>query len=415
MSKALITTSLKALRRLAVAKQRLTGKLPQRATKEHLVSVVGDLCYVQWDPVDAVAPSHMISLWSRVGHFRRSDLEGLLWDDRKLFLHWNPASIVRTEDYPICHSLMRRYPESISKSWGGWRRSASKFLDEHKMLRKRLLSELRKKGPLRANQFQDYARIKSSPEWTSGSDVSSMLFHLLMKGEVMVVGHEGNQNVWGLAEGFLPKWVERRVLTEDEFERAAAQRAIRALGIASSREIHYYFPRARYLKLEKTIEGLENESMILRVHIEGLGERDECYIHERDIPELELMDGDEWEPRMTLLAPFDNLICERGRTNRIFGFDYKHENFLPPSKREFGTFVHPILCGDMLIGRADLLRAKTREKLLVKSVHAEPHAPADRGIGSKIRETIEDLAEFVGAKRVEYTSHVPVQWKNSLR
>ena len=105
-----ITTSLESVRRLFVTKQHLAFELPKQVSREHVLSVVRDLCYVQWDPIDAVAPSHVISLWSRLGSFKRSDLEGLLWDDRKLFMHWNPATLVPTEYYPMCYSLMKRYP-----------------------------------------------------------------------------------------------------------------------------------------------------------------------------------------------------------------------------------------------------------------------------------------------------------------
>jgi uncharacterized protein YcaQ len=92
-----------------------------------------------------------------------------------------------------------------------------------------------------------------------------------------------------------------------------------------------------------------------------------------------------------------------------------HENFLPQSKRKFGTFVHPILYGDKLIGRADLHMDKKNEKLLVNSVHAERGTPDDKEVSTKIRQTIEQLAEFLRAKQVVYTARVPAAWKNSLR
>ncbi len=137
--------------------------------------------------------------------------------------------------------------------------------------------------------------------------------------------------------------------------------------------------------------------------------------HDEDMALLESMDSDEWQPRMSLLAPFDNLICGRERTNRPFGFDYLHEQFLPQSKRKFGTFVHPILWGDRLIGRADLRMDRKNGKLLVNSVHAERGAPGGKEVASTIGETMEDLAEFLGAKQAVYTARVPTAWKNSLR
>lgn len=402
------------VRRLAVVKQRLAGRPPRKGSREDILSVIRDLGYVQWDPVTVVAPSHYVSLWSRVGAFRPSDLERLLWGDRKVFLHWTPiASIVLTEDYPLYHSLMKRYPESLSRSWGNHIPKARKFLAEHRGLRKRMLEDM-EGGPLQLSQFQDYAKTKrSSDGWSSGSDVSTMLFHLSMSGLVMVVGHAGNQNVWGLTERFLPDRAEGD-LTVEEFEREAAQRAIEAMGTASPSEIVYYFVRGRYTKLKDVIAALEADSLIHRVSVEGLG-KEARYIHDRDVPLLESLDGDGWEPRTSLVAPFDNLIAGRQRAKRVFGFEYVHEQFLPKEKRKYGTWVLPVLRGDRLIGRVDPRFDKERERLVVNSVYAEPGAPGGKAVATDIAEQIEGLAGFIGAKSVEYSSRVPEGWKSALR
>jgi len=363
-----------------------------------------------------VAPSHVIVLWSRVRNFRVSDLDRLLWDEKKLFEHWShAASIVLTEDYPLFHSMMRRYPESLSKSWGGWRARARKFLAEHADLRKKILREL-KTGPLQLSQFEDYLRTKRSADgWTGGSNVSTMLFHLQMNGEVMVVGHQGNRNIWGLSEEFLPSWVERKELSAEEAEREGAERTIRALGAASPSEINLYFLRGRYLSLKKVLRRLQDESTIHRVDVGGLGGRDERYIHDLDVPLLESLNSDAWQPRMSLLAPFDNFLCLRGRSRKLFGFDYVHENFLPKNKRKFGTYVLPILWGDRFIGRVDPQMDRRTEKLHINSIHAEPGAPDGKEVSSKIAETIAHLGELLGAKEVVYTARVPKAWRNSLR
>jgi uncharacterized protein YcaQ len=415
LSKETISTSIETARRLAVTKQRLAGKLQARSPSEAIVSVVRDLGYVQWDPINVVAPSHVIALWNRVPNFRMSDLDRLLWDEKKLFEHWShAASIVPTEDYPLHYSLMRRYPESLSKSWGGWKVRARKFLAEHSELRKKILSQLAA-GPLRVGEFQDHVRGKKSADgWSSGSDVTTMLFHLQMSGAVMVVGHHGNQNIWGLSDQFLPNWVERKELTADEAEQEGARRTIRALGIASPSDINLYFLRGRYLNLKKALERLLEESAIHPVHVEGLEGRGERYVDDRDVGLLDDVSTDAWEPRMSLLPPFDNLIIVRGWTKRMFGFDHLLELFFPESKRKFGYYVLPILWGDRFIGRVDPRMDRAREKLLINSVHAELGAPGDKDVSATIGDTIERFAKFLGVKEVEYTSHVPKAWRKSL-
>jgi len=416
LGKETISASAEAVRRLAVTKQHLAGPLPRRATRECILSVVRDLAYVQWDPVNIVAPSHIISLWSRIGDFRVSDLDRLLWGEKKLFEHWTPmASIVLTEDYPVYSSLMKRYPESLTSSWGNHRERAKEFLSRHAGLRKSMLAQLKKKR-LQSSQFREYVRTKRNDDgWTPGSDVSQMIFHLHMKGEVMVVGHQGNQNVWGLSEEFLPKWVDRDPLSEEEFERQAAQRAIRALGAATSGEILYYFVRGRYQSLKKTLAELEGESEIRRVTVDEFGKKDERYIHQHDIPLLESMNDDTWQPRMSLLPPFDNMLAGKGRLMKLFDFSYAREQFLPREKRRYGTYVLPLLWGSTIIGRIDPAMDRRNERLIINAVHAEPGASADRAPALEIRETIERFASFLGAREVAYTSHVPAAWASSLR
>lgn len=403
---------MEGIRRLAVARQHLAGRLPKRPSSDDILSLIRDLPFVQWDPVTVVAPSHIISLWSRLGEFHISDLERLMWHDRKVLLHWIPiASLVLTEDYPIYYSLMKRYPESLTKSWANQIPKARKFLANHRELRKRMLSEL-KKDALKPTQFRDYVRSNRSDDgWSYGSDVSNMLFHMHMSGEVMVVGREGNQNIWGLSEEFLPSWTLRKELSEEEFEWEAAQKAIRGLGTAVLPEVRYYFPPGRYQNLESTLIRLEEESVIHPVRVDGLRGNDKRYIHDLDVPLLESVCTDAWEPRMSLLPPFDNMLRQHAR---VFVFEYVREQFLPKERRRFGTYVLPILWGERFIGRIDPKLDKQEEKLMINSVHAEPGPSCDKKVVSEIRETIERFAEFLGARKVEYSASVPREWKSYL-
>ena len=413
MSPDQVSTTAQAVRRLAVTKQHLAGKVPKRAGKEDLARLVRDIIYVQWDPVPILAPSHIIAIWSRVGTFRVSDLDRLMWHDKKLLLHWIPfASIVQTEDFAIYHSLMERYPESLLNGWRNHIPRAKKFLGRID-LKRRILGEL-KDGPLTPTQFKDYQAKRSHDGWSSGSDVSNMLYHLQMKGEVMVVGRQGNQNLYGLMEKFLPDLSKAKCLSEEEYERAAAVRALRALGTAREREIYLHFVRGRYRHLKQALQKLAEEGEILPVRAEGLTDRDQRYVHNSDVSLLESMESYDWEPRVSLVPPFDNMLTG-GRLESMFGFEYAREQFLPKEKRKFGTYVLPIISGDMFIGRVDAALDKRKEMLIVHSVHAEPVAPKEKEVALEVAESISRLAEFLGSVRVQYSTHVPDAWKNSLR
>lgn len=415
MTSATIRVSLQAARRLAVTKQRLAGKRPVRATDERIVETVRALPYVQWDPVSVVAPSHLLSLWARLGSFRLTDLDRLLWTERRLLQHWIPfASIVATSDYPLYSSLMRRYPESLSMSWGRQRQRARAFLAGHRALRKRVLSELRG-GPLLLNQFKDHPRTKrAASDWAPSSAVSEMLWHLLMSGEVMVVGHDRNQNLWGLPSAFLPSGVDRNVLSEEEADQEAAQRALKGLGVATAREIHEYFIRGCYRDARSTLETMLADSRVCRVAIEGLAGKDERFVHADDAPLLEDLAGGEFSPRVAVLPPFDNMVFSPRRGTRLFSFDYVREQFLPEAKRRFGMWVLPILWGEQFIGRLDARLDKPARRLQVIALFAEPGAPSAPDVVSGIHEELGRLASFLGADSVALPSKVPSIWKSGL-
>src|SRR3989442_6109072 len=115
------------------------------------------------------------------------------------------------------------------------------------------------------------------------------------------------------------------------------------------------------------------------------------------------MESDTWEPRVSLLSPFDNLICDRTRTKLLFNFDYLTEIYTPEIKRKYGYYVLPILYGDKFIGRLDPWMDRKNGRLLINAVHAEPHAPTDKNVSRKIRDTVEQLSDFLGPKDLHYS------------
>jgi uncharacterized protein YcaQ len=242
-----------------------------------------------------------------------------------------------------------------------------------------------------------------------------MMFHLFLRGEVMVVGRQGKQKLYGLSENFLPSWVSKKELSADEVEYLSAQRSLRALGIANSAEISWHFFRNRYPNLKGTMKQLVADEKIIPVDITdgpvGKGER---YIHSKDITLLNELDSNKWVPRVSLLSPFDNLFCDRARTKLLFNFDYTIEIYTPPSKRKFGYYVLPILYGDKFIGRLDPFMDRKNGKLIIKAVHAEPHAPRDKETSREIRDSVKQLSEFLGAKEVVYSRKVPKYWQSHL-
>lgn len=122
---------------------------------------------------------------------------------------------------------------------------------------------------------------------------------------------------------------------------------------------------------------------------------------------------DVWLPRTTLLSPFDNLICDRKRTDKLFNFHYRSEIYTPKHKRKYGYYVLPILHGDQLIGRVDPKMDRKQGCLLINAIYAEADLPTtqDKAVGQAVFKAIESLATFLEAKEVVYLGDMPGGWR----
>ena len=404
-------------RRLAVTKQRLAGPRPAPGP-EGLLEVAHDLGCVQLDPISAVDRSHRLVWRARVGGFETAHLDQVVWQERRMFEYWaHQASLVLTEDFPLHHLMMRQYP-----GWGtAWSVRTREWIKQNDKLRRYVLGEIRRRGPLLSRQLEEDGLDPEewvSTGWTSGRNVSRMLDFLQMQGKIMVAGRAGGQKLWDLSERVLPPWTPRERLSEREIVRRAAERSLRALGVATRLQISRHFLRGRYTELPRALADLEKMGRVQRVRIQvpaGAAWPGEWYIHTDDLPRLEALGNSAWQPRTTLLSPFDNLICDRPRTARMFDFKFTIEIYVPRSKRQYGYYVLPILHGDRLIGRIDPLMDRGKSRLRINAVYAEASAPADRATARAVAGAIDELAGFLGAAAIDYDARrLPAGWKKEL-
>jgi uncharacterized protein YcaQ len=377
-----LTLSLTEARRLAVRSQYLAGP-PPAAGIDGMRQVLRGLRVLQLDPVNVVARSHLLVLRSRLGAFDSGDLETLLWRDRWLFEYWaHSASIVLTEDYPIHQVTMQDYNETVeSPERRAWMAANTDFRDY-------ILDTLRDSGPLPIDAFEDCAAVSwVSTGWTNGRNVEKMLDTLLKQGAITVAGRDGLKRLWGLAD--FPDLGEP--LPKAEAVNRATEHSLRALGVGRAGDVERHFVPGRYAGLD-----LERASWARPVRVEGGNEQ--WWVHQDTLGLLE----EEWYPRTTLLSPFDNLICDRERTERLWGFAYRNEMYVPKHKRQFGCYVMPVLSGEHLIGRVASRVDRRRRVFDVEAMFAETGAPADPLVPA----AIEALASFAGADSVQYSGPV---------
>ncbi len=393
-------------RRLAIAAQGLAAPLPE-PTQETMLALLRQLRCLQLDPIRAVERTQYLVLWSRLGNYNREHLHELVYEQRHLFEYWaHCASIVLTEDYPIHEYMMRHYGKGDST---GSQRLA-KWLQENDTFRQYVLDELRVRGPLRTADFADNTQTtKTSGGWNSGRNVLAMLDYLWSSGQIMVARRNGLERWWDLAERVHPEWLPAADWEAEAVSYDAAQKSLRALGIGRERDISRHFIERRYHNLGKVLQRHHSEELIMPIEI--VGWPDQWYIHRDLLPTLDAIEAGEWQPRTTLLSPFDNLIRDRDRTELMWDFFYRIEIYVPADKRQYGYYVLPILHGDELIGRVSPRMDWKKGILTVEAIYLEPTTKPLIKTGKAVVRSIKQLAKFLDAKRIDYGETVPESWQ----
>jgi uncharacterized protein len=325
-----------------------------------VLDTVRRLGFLQIDPISTVAPPQYLVLWSRLGRYDRAELDRLLWEEKKLF-EWN-AFIWPIEDLPLVRAMMR-------ERWGHyrWQRWAKEFMKEQAGLRRYVLRELERRGPLHSRELEHRAARADERYvwWGTRAQLTWMLELLQGRGRIAVAGRLGGQRLWDLAERVYP---ESETVPLREARRLHAEKRFRALGV----------------KLEKG----------------------------RLIAHPEIADGSVGN-RVTFLSPFDRLVHDRDRAEALWNFFYRLEMYVPKAKREYGYYVLPILRGDRLIGRIEPVFDKKAGVLRVDGVFAEPGAPKSAGRG--IARAVARLGKWLGAEAVAYSGRTPTLWRDDLR
>jgi uncharacterized protein YcaQ len=328
--------SLAQARRIAVRAQLLDGSATD------VLSTVRRLGFLQLDPISTVAPPQQLVLWSRLGRFDRAELDRLLWEERQLF-EWN-AFIWPIEDLPLIRARMR-------EPWGHyrWQRWAREFLKEQTKLRRYVLRELERRGPMLSRDLEHPAARADERYvwWGTRAQLTWMLELLHRRGQIAVAGRSGGQRLWDLADRWYP---ETETVPLAEARRTLEEKRFRALGV----------------KLEKG----------------------RWFAH----PEA---DAQRVANRVTFLSPFDRLVHDRNRAEALWDFRYRLEMYVPKAKREYGYYVLPILRGDRLVGRIEPVFDRKTGVLGIQDVWWE-----DGARPVSLERPLRSLARFVGAKEI---------------
>ncbi|NEM08263.1 DNA glycosylase AlkZ-like family protein [Geodermatophilus normandii] len=344
-------------RRIALAAQGFADPRPAGVVDSRQLRRMTDrLAVVQIDSVNVVSRSHYLPAFSRLGAYRRSTLDDFTARRHELFEFWaHEASFLPVRLHPY---LRWRMAAAEEQAWG----SMVRIQRERPGYVAEVLDRVREAGPVRASELGEARpdRPGSMWNWHAGKVALEWLFYTgVLTARARTTSFE---RVYDLTERVLPAAVlQTPTPGPADAVRELVRTAARALGVATERDLRDYF-RLRPAQARQAILELADAGDMLPVEVAGWGAPawlDPAARRPR------------WIRARALLSPFDSLVWERPRVERIFGFRYRLEIYTPAAQRVHGYYVLPFLLGDRLVARVDLKADRQAGVLRVQAAHAE--------------------------------------------
>lgn len=378
-------------RRLALHAQGLLGAPDRRAGVR---GVLRDLGAVQLDTISVLARSHELVPYARLGAVGRGAVDGTFWTHEAhgatSFEYWaHAACILPVEEWPTFAYRRTAFRDGKNGAWGKAHAQEAA---------RTVLARLRDEGPLTSTELGGARR---TAEWWDWSEGKIAVEALLAVGEVVCVERRSWKRVYDLPERALPKAVlDAPEPTEQESYLRLLRMAGRRLGVGTLGDLTDYYR----LKVTRARPLMERTGLV-PVTVRGW---EQPAWADPDALALLAAGGPRGRHRTTLLSPFDSLIWERDRMERMFGMFHRIEAYTPAAKRLHGYFAMPLLSGGRLLGRADPKREG--RTLVARKVSLETDA-AVRPMAEALREA----AAWVGCDAVRVEAVGPERVAAALR
>jgi len=385
------TVSAALARRVALAAQgfgaRSTATTPGIRQLRALVNRLGLL---QIDSVNVFERSHYMPAFSRLGPYDKAQLDRLTTGPgARLTEYWaHEASYLPVDTWPLFRWRMEQYRSIAARTPDSWAAANRPMLDW-------LLAELATNGPMRASDVEHDANKRSGP-WWGWSDVKVGLETLFRWGDVAAAGRTRFERVYGLPEQVYRPELLAQTVTKADAHRKLIGLAARAHGIGTAKDLADYF-RLKTAPTLHAIRELEDSGELLAVAVPEWGAKSAAAWMHRDARLPRRIQA------ATVLSPFDPVVWERARAQRMFDFHYRIEIYTPEPKRVFGYYSLPILLDEAIVGRVDLKNDRQAGVLRVQAAWSEPGAPADTAerLAPVLREAAawQNLSDIVVAPR----------------
>src|SRR5215472_6064261 len=393
-----LTLSLPEARRLAIASQGFAPQRPAAPSAAPLRRLAAKVHAFQIDSVNVLVRAHYVPAFARLGPYAMGDLDALAYRRRDLFEYWGHAACL----LPIALYPLVRYRMRADLAW------------EHMRTREggdtaRAYEEVAERGPLSTAELS--APGQNSGKWWGWAPGKIALERLYDAGILAIAGRRGFERLYDLTERVIPRaTLDAPVPPREEAMKRLICLAGEACGVGTYRDLTGYLDvdgwRDRRLAAgpwwqrtdgrakpigRRLVKELVEEGRLLPARVDGWTEA--AYLHPAARAPRTI-------DARAIVTPFDSLVWERGRVDRLFGMKYTIELYTPPEKRVYGYYVCPFLLGDTLVGRCDLKADRERGVLLVQAAHVEPGQDA-RVVAPELAAELALMREWLRLDRTE--------------
>lgn len=373
-------------RRIALAAQGFADQPPTgRVDARHVRRVLDRVGLLQIDSVNVLCRSHYLPAFARIGNYPRATLDRLSWGGgrRELFEYWaHEASLVPLRLQPHLRWRMARATES---AWGSMVRIARErpgFVED-------VYALVTERGPIGASAVEvERPRAGTMWNWHDGKTALEWLFYC---GRVSAAGRRNFERLYDLTERVIPADILAiPTPTREDAQRELVRVAARGHGVATEKDLRDYF-RLGAADTRRAVADLVEAGDLEPVTVTGWRHTGYLYRGSR-VPRR--------VRARALLSPFDSLVWERARTERLFDFRYRLEIYTPAERRVYGYYVLPFLLGERLVARVDLKADRQAGVLRVRAAHRED--TADPGeVAPELAAELELMAEWLGLSGVQ--------------
>jgi uncharacterized protein YcaQ len=344
-------------RRIALTAMGFARPRPGPAVRRdvrHLRRVLDTVDIVQLDSVNVLARAHELPFWSRLGPHDRRARDRWLWRSDEAYEGWvHVASVTDVEVWPLLwhrrEAARRRHRAGTVDGVTAADRAG-------------VLAEVAERGPSSVRDLEDPGE-RTGPWW--GNPRGRRALDQLFRAGELAVHHRTPTfvTVYDLTERVVPDAVRQVEVPVDEARRRLLARAVRAHGIGTAADLadHHRLP-VRVAR--RALTELVDDGEVEEVRVRGWG-AEPVYRH----PDA---GAARRFPARCLLSPFDPLVWRRERAERLFGFRYRIEIYVPEPQRVHGYYVLPFLLGERLVARVDLKADRRAGRLRVRASHLEP-------------------------------------------